>query len=203
MSTLIVQTACPSVSSSNVSTRDVTVWGDVCQAVEALGAENADWLERYLNTPGVRLVRMKEDYVRRTEAKYAPNGQTGFADGFPFLLASESSLEYTNARLAEPITHARFRPNIVVRGSEAFDEDRWEKIRFHGVKFLNSQEKGLGSVDMSVVKPCARCTIPNIHPDTAVPHAEREPSRSMQAFRSGGAIGLANEKWGKQVRLLS
>jgi uncharacterized protein YcbX len=180
------------VSSSNVCTREVTVWGDVCQGVEALGEKDCDWFERYLNAPGVRLVRMKEDCVRRTEEQYAPNGQTGFADGFPFLLASESSLEYTNARLAEPITHARFRPNIIVRGSEAFDEDRWEKVRFHGVKYMNSQDSGLGSVDMSIVKPCARCTIPNIHPETATPHAEREPSRSMMAFRSGGAIGLAN-----------
>jgi len=146
----------------------------------------------------VRFVRMKDDCVRKTDATYAPAGQTSFADGFPFLLASESSLNFTNEHIKEPITHARFRANIIVQGTSPFVEDTWEKIRFHGVKYLTGAT-GVSTVDMSVVKPCARCTMPNIDPDTAVPDANREPSRSMQAFRSGSAIGLKNEKWGKQV----
>jgi uncharacterized protein YcbX len=35
---------------------------------------------------------------------------TGFADGFPFLLANQSSLDDLNDRLPTPIPMARFRP---------------------------------------------------------------------------------------------
>lgn len=35
---------------------------------------------------------------------------TGFADGFPFLLANQTSLDDLNTRLAEPIPMNRFRP---------------------------------------------------------------------------------------------
>lgn len=174
---------------------DVTVWGDTCKATIV----EDKWFSTYLNTPGLRLVRMKDDFVRKTDSKYAPEGQTGFADGFPFLLAAEESLQLVNSKLAEPITQARFRPNIIVRGGRAFEEDQWEKIRIHGVKYGSNSP--LGTVEMSVVKPCARCTIPNVDPEKGVAHPQREPSRSMLGFRSGEAIGFSNAKWQKQVRL--
>lgn len=197
MKTLVIPTAYPK-NSAELDVLPVSVWGDECEGIEVLGKEGSLWFETYLGVSGVRFVRMKDDCVRKTDATYAPTGQTSFADGFPFLLASESSLEYTNAHITEPITHARFRANIIVQGTSPFAEDTWEKIRFHGVQYP-STHTGASTVDMSVVKPCARCTIPNIDPDTALPDANREPSRSMQAFRSGTAIGLKNEKWGKQV----
>ena len=180
----------------------VTVWGDECQAIEVIGTKGSEWFCRYLQVPGLRFVRMKDDCVRKTDAKYAPNGQSSFADGFPFLLASVSSLEFVNERIAQPITQARFRPNIIVEGAAPFAEDTWEKIRFHGVRpTAANTNASVSTLDMGVVKPCARCTIPNIDPETAVSHPEREPSRSMRSFRSGAAIGLSNDKWGKEVSL--
>ena len=201
MKTLVVPTTYPQ-NSAELAVLPVDVWGDQCEGIEVLGKEGSAWFETYLGVVGARFVRMKDDCVRKTDAKYAPAGQTSFADGFPFLLASESSLNFTNEHIKEPITHARFRANIILQGTSPFIEDTWEKVRFHGVKYL-AGNAGLSTVDMSVVKPCARCTMPNINPDTAVPDANREPSRSMQAFRSGNAIGLKNEKWGKQVSLRS
>lgn len=208
METLTVPTEYPA-DDTTLPQLTVTVWGDECQAIEVLGAKGSDWFCRFLQVSGARFVRMKDDFVRKTDATYAPNGQSSFADGFPFLLASTSSLQYANERLAEPVTQARFRPNIIVEGAAPFAEDTWEKIRFHDVFRSTSvittatsvgSPAGVTTMDMSVVKPCARCTIPNIDPETAVPHPQREPSRSMMGFRSGTAIGLANEKWGKQVR---
>jgi len=201
MKTLVVPVAYPT-NTSELEVLAVDVWGDECQGIEVLGKEGSTWFETFLNVPGVRFVRMKDDCVRKTDAKYAPAGQTSFADGFPFLLASEASLDHVNKNISEPITHARFRANIILQGTEPFVEDTWERVRFHDVKYLNTADAHKTTVDMSVVKPCARCTMPNIDPDTAVPHPTREPSRSMQAFRSGSAIGLKNEKWGKQVRVL-
>lgn len=190
----------PTVYPANADTLQqlaVTVWGDTCQAIEVIGPKGSEWFSKFLQIPGVHFVRMKDDWVRKTDAKYAPNGQSSFADGFPFLLASVSSLQYTNERLSQPITQARFRPNIIVEGAAPFAEDTWEKIRFHNVR--STTNPGVTTVDMGVVKPCARCTIPNIDPETAVPSPEREPSRSMISFRSGEAAGFTNEKWRREA----
>ena len=53
--------------------------------------------------------------------------QVGFADGFPYLLISQASLDKLNSRLSEPLPMNRFRPNIVVKGCQAFAEDQMEE----------------------------------------------------------------------------
>lgn len=188
METLVVPT---DPTSGNVC--NVTVWGDACEALEV----DSEWFSAYLKSPDMRLVRFKDDFVRKTDRKYAPEGgQTGFADGFPFLLASEESIAEVNAHAPVTVTNERFRPNIVVRGAQAFAEDRWEKVR---IACTGSSGVISSGMEFSVVKPCARCTIPDVDPQTGLASAQREPSRSMQAFRTGEAIGLGNPKWRKQV----
>lgn len=119
-----------------------------------------------------RLVRMADDFVRRVDARYArqPSDQTGFADGYPFLLISQASLDDLSARLA-PLPMNRFRPNIVVSGCDAFAEDDWREIRIGGIIF-------------NIVKPCARRAIPTIDQDTAI--AGPEPLRTLAAYRTFG-----------------
>lgn len=147
------------------------VWRDVCDAIDQ-GDEVAAWLQDFLAMPA-RLVRMADDSVRRVDARYArrPSDQTGFADGYPFLLISQASLDDLNARLASPISMNRFRPNIVVSGCDAFAEDDWREIRIGGIIF-------------NIVKPCARCAIPTIDQDTAI--AGPEPLRTLAAYRTFG-----------------
>jgi hypothetical protein len=66
---------------------------------------------------------------RKTGEKYRAEGAdnvAGYADGFPFLLISEASLKELNSMIGEteyPIIMRRFRPNIVVKGTNAFEED--------------------------------------------------------------------------------
>ena len=147
METLLVPTAYPTdAECRNIAVLQVNVWGDNCEAIEVLGAVGSEWFSRYLSkvSGGVRFVRMKDDCVRRTDSTYAPLGQNSFSDGFPFLLASESSIADVNVQLGNSaaaaadkdnklITLERFRPNIVVSGAAPFAEDTWERIRFHGV----------------------------------------------------------------------
>jgi uncharacterized protein YcbX len=81
----------------------------------------------------------------------------GFADANSMLLASEPSLARLNEELEEPVPMSRFRPNIVVDGDELtpYDEDYWIKLE-------------IGCLGAFVVKPCARCVIPDIDQETAV-----------------------------------
>ena len=78
----------------------------------------------------------------------------------------------------------RFRPNIVLGGVHAHDEDRFSDLH------LPAQATGQAGVHLQLVKPCARCPIPDVHPDTAeVGHAVGDALRSYRADRRlDGAI---------------
>jgi len=152
----------------------VTVWEERCAAVEE-GRDAAEWLSTFLEVP-CRLVRMPDDEVRRVDPRYAtPDDQVGFADGFSFLLTSRASLDDLNQRLPAPLPMNRFRPNIVVAGSEAFEEDRWKRIRIDGITF-------------AVVKPCARCAITTTDQDTG--ERSHEPLRTLATFRRVAGRGV-------------
>lgn len=161
----------------------------------------AGWFSDWLGTD-VRLVHLAEGYMRRINEQYAvhPDDHTGFADGYPILLASEESLEDLNARLDFPVPMNRFRPNIVVSGCEPFAEDTWSRIRIgearaepgDALSVPAPDHGGPGSkgrsVEMAVVKPCARCLVTTIDKETLV--KSKEPLKTLASYRrrAGGAM---------------
>jgi uncharacterized protein YcbX len=154
--------------------RRVKVWRDDVDAVDC-GEAAAAWMSEWLGRP-VSIVRMPDDVERAVNPKYArPGDIVGFADGYPVLLASTSSLDDVNARLAEPVSMNRFRPNLVVTGGAPWAEDGWTRIR-------------VGAVVLRVVKPCDRCTITTIDQQTAVRGVE--PLRTLATFRTRDNVVL-------------
>lgn len=157
-----------SVQRSGV-TVPVDIWKS--QGVQAVdqGEEVAQWFSDWLGSP-VRLVHIADGYIRKVSADHAvhPDDHTGFADGYPILIASEEGLADLNARLETPVPMNRFRPNVVVRGCEPFAEDTWRRIR-------------IGAVELAVVKPCARCVVTTIDKDTLV--QSKEPLKTLNTFR--------------------
>jgi uncharacterized protein YcbX len=144
----------------------VEVWRDVVEAVP-VSPDAAQWLSRYLGGL-VRLVWMPDDVVRPTDPRYAEGYRVSFADGFGFLLISEASLADLNRRLATPLPMNRFRPNLVLSGTEPFAEDGWRELR-------------VGGLALRVVKPCGRCVVTTTDQETG----ERgpEPLRTLATFR--------------------
>ncbi len=141
----------------------VTVWRDTVPAWD-MGAVAAQWFTDFLGQP-CRLVRFDPEHRRLSSMEWtggveAPNQ---FADGFPILVASEASLQELNGRLLAAghaaVGMERFRPNVVLAGVDAHDEDRVGLVRVDG-----GDE---GELHLQPVKPCARCPIPNIDPATA------------------------------------
>ena len=131
-------------------TRPVAVWKSEGLESEDCGDQASEWLTRALGMP-CRLVRIGPGFRRPvTKAAALPGDLVSFADAAPFLIAGTSSLDDLNARLvesgSEPVPMDRFRPNLVVGGSGAFEEDRWVRIRIGEVVF-----RSLG--------PCARCVV--------------------------------------------
>lgn len=145
----------------------VTIWDDVVNAV-AVSDEADAWLSAQLDKR-VRLVMMPESTERKADPKYASNGENvSFADGFPFLVISQASLDDLNSRLEEPISMVRFRPNFVIAGTVPFEEDQWKRIR-------------IGELDFEIVKPCARCVLTTVDPATG--QKGPEPLKTLAGYR--------------------
>jgi uncharacterized protein YcbX len=153
--------------SGSASPSPVTVWNDTCDAIDQ-GEEAAEWFSTHLGR-AARLVKLADANARSiTKEGARPTDRVSFADGFPFLLTSETSLEGLNRRRAAPRGMDRFRPNIVVRGCGEHAEDSWRRLR-------------IGEVDFRVARPCARCVV--ITTDQQTARREPEPLRTLAAYR--------------------
>jgi len=150
--------------------RSVRIWDDEVSAVAVQTDANAV-LSDYLNT-NVALVFVPDDALRAMKAPWArPDDRVGFADAFPVLLASRASLADLNARLdpsMPPAEMSRFRPNLVVEGGSAFDEDTFSAAR-------------IGSATLRLTKRCPRCQVINV--DQHSGHVGREPLRTLATYR--------------------
>ncbi|KAG6558290.1 hypothetical protein Mapa_000040 [Marchantia paleacea] len=152
---------------------EVAVWGWTGKGFDE-GDTPSQWFSKYLGKPGLRLVRFDNaNELRETDPKYAPGYKTAFSDGYPILLISEASLESLNSKLQVPILMNRFRPNVVVKGCEPFDEDLWRKFT-------------IGEHSFQGVNICPRCKIPTIDPETSA--VGREPLLALKKFRSGSVL---------------
>ncbi|HEV3106809.1 MAG TPA: MOSC N-terminal beta barrel domain-containing protein [Trinickia sp.] len=164
---------------------DVTVWHDTVTALDT-GDETARWFSEWLGAP-VRLVRFDPAAERIASRNWTGDitAQVRFADGYPVLVIGEASLADLNARLARKGVDAmpmnRFRPNVVLTGLAAYEEDYVETLRVSAAD---------GAVELRLVKPCPRCPIPTIDqargaPDPRWPH---EPTDTMSAYRADSRV---------------
>lgn len=141
----------------------VRVWSDELPAWD-MGALAAQWFSDFAGRP-LRLVRFDPQQRRLSDRRWtgAHEAQTAFADGFALLVTSTASLAELNRRLALQGLPAadmrRFRPNLVLDGIEAHDEDHIDRLEI---------DTPQGVVTLQLVKPCARCTIPGVDPDSGV-----------------------------------
>ncbi|KNC94104.1 YcbX family protein [Trabulsiella odontotermitis] len=94
-----------------------------------------------------------------------------FADGFPYLLATEASLRDLQQRCSASVRIEQFRPNLVVTGTAAWEEDTWKVIR-------------IGEVVFDIAKPCSRCIFTTVSPERGQKHPAGEPLRTLQSFRT-------------------
>jgi uncharacterized protein YcbX len=130
----------------------VNVWDDVID-VQLVDKMIDDWFSEAL---GIRcmLVRMIPDFFRQVDLKYANKGQgVLFADGFPYLICTETNLAFLNSYLDKKVSMLHFRPNIVIDNSELNEEKSWKSIEINNHIFDS-------------FKPCARCQVISIEPET-------------------------------------
>jgi uncharacterized protein YcbX len=147
---------------------NVIIWRDKLQVQKA--ANDTDlWISEVLEMD-CHLVYISNNVERQCNLEYAKQGdRTGFADAYPMLMVSEESLEDLNARLDNPVEMRRFRPNIVIKGCDAFAEDKMETFK-------------IAEIAMNGVKLCDRCPMPTVDPDKGERDGQ-EPIITLAKYR--------------------
>lgn len=154
----------PTPTGENMS---VTIWDDVVTAFEVNPISSA-WFSEALGQK-CRLVYFPEGNSRAVDSRYKVNDEhVSLADGYPFLIIGQESLNFLNSKLDEPIPMNRFRPNFVFTGGKPHEEDQWRDFTIGSNRFIG-------------VKPCARCAVPTINQDTA--EKGIEPTKTLATYR--------------------
>lgn len=145
--------------------------------------EASDFLSDFL---GKKVLLKRSVAPRPVNPKYrrmSASDSSQFADGFPFLLTSRSSLDMLNAEAAHDIPMLRFRPNIVVAGDEleSYVEDFWREVQ-------------IGKMRAFIVKACERCPIPDVVHTTGKRDPERIVKQTLERTRRGTQYGQEKPK---------
>ncbi|AIY39808.1 Flavodoxin reductases (ferredoxin-NADPH reductases) family 1 [Collimonas arenae] len=162
---------------AQATSMNVTVWDSSLSAHDC-GDAAAAWFSQVVGQPS-RLVRFDPEARRLASKKWTldVDAPTRFADGYPVLLISQGSLDDLNQKLqaqgraALPMN--RFRPNIVIDGVDAFEEDF--------AAFIQA-----GPVRLQPVKPCTRCPMPAI--DQATGKFGPDPMDIMLTYRGNPRV---------------
>uniref|UniRef100_A0A452SMV8 Mitochondrial amidoxime reducing component 2 n=1 Tax=Ursus americanus TaxID=9643 RepID=A0A452SMV8_URSAM len=137
------------------------------------GDQAAQWFTSFLKTEAFRLVQfekhMKGRPSREIFSTVVPNYQVAYPDCCPIMILSEASLADLNTRLEKKVKMDQFRPNIVVTGCDAFEEDTWDELL-------------IGNVEMKKVLSCPRCILTTVDPDTGVID-RKEPLETLKSYR--------------------
>ncbi|MCW9064709.1 MAG: MOSC domain-containing protein, partial [Ignavibacteriaceae bacterium] len=147
-------------------TDKVVIWDDTVTA-EFYDKQIDSWFSEIIGIK-CHLVKMPETTKRVVDESYAKNKIVSFADGYPFLIIGQSSLDDLNTRMETPLPMNRFRTNFVFAGGKAFVEDNWKKLI-------------IGTAVFEAVKPCARCVITTTNQETA--ERLHEPLLTLSKFR--------------------
>lgn len=168
----------------------VTIWGTPTLGADE-GNEAARWLHAFLGVP-CRLLRQHPQAERLASLTHVRSWRDkhpdkpiperhafAFADGFPFLVTNHASLQDLNHHLdtkgQRGVDMIRFRPNIVLDGLEAYDEDYLAGFR-------------TGACTFAFVKACARCPIPNVDPATGQTAPEPGLTLAEHRLRDQGVL---------------
>lgn len=144
------------------------------------GNEVAKWLSQvlYNGQEKVRLV-YKGDVLKGRPARnphkfnfyqYRKTDTALYTEYSSYMVACQSSLDDLNTRVSDPVTMGNFRPNIVIKGSNPYDEDDWAYIK-------------IGPVLLRRLRPCERCILITVNTDTGIRHPKQEPLSTLKEFR--------------------
>jgi len=146
--------------------KSVKIWGTYLDA-QICGDIYNTWFSQVLGKD-VELVYFGNKSQRVTDSDL--NQPIAFAEGYPLLISSKASLAALQKHCPEKVNHTQFRSNLIINDCDAFAEDTWERFK-------------IGNVIFETVKPCIRCTLTTINPETGEFNQQGEPFKTLKDFR--------------------
>ncbi len=128
----------------------------------------------------VRVAALKETFTRSVPLEEFADidgiDQSRFVDVAPILVTSVASLADLNSRLQNSVPMERFRPNIVVDGLDAFEEDQANTLEGQGLRLVRATH-------------CERCAVTCT--DHLTGERSKEPLATLKTYRQreGGYAG--------------
>lgn len=161
----------PFGNNSSTLTMNVQIWDDEVQAME-VSTFYSQWFSECLDM-NCKLVFFPEANARPVDVRHAKNNdQVSLADAYPYLIVGEATRNDLNEKLEHPVGMNRFRPNFIFAGGYAFEEDTWNNFTIGAVSFYGA-------------KPCARCVLTTVDPETGTKGIE--PLRTLSSYRKVNA----------------
>lgn len=122
----------------------------------------------------IRLLHLEDPLARHIAPAFSAPGETvSLADGFPLLVTTTASLaalnEYLAAAERPAVPIERFRPNLVVDGTEPWEEEGWHRVR-------------VGELTFRAVKLCGRCIVTTTDQESGE-RMGQEPLRTLAKHR--------------------
>lgn len=115
---------------------------------------------------------LAEDYATRllgAPARLVAADDATFPDGYPLLICNRASLAALDTLLPAPIPMDRFRPNLVIDGWPAWDEDGILELR-------------IGAARLRLVRACTRCVVTSLDQRSGRPGVDPLPALRRSRF---------------------
>lgn len=164
---------------------EIQVWKDKAEVVDC-GDEIANWFSRFLlkKDEGFRLVFYKSrdpksKIAKRVKKFKAAEGiDTGtLQDETSFMFMNMSSFDDLNSKIEKPVTPLQYRPNFVISGPKAWEEDNFKWIKVGNDAIFKR------------IEPCLRCVFTTIDPVTGIRDKNEQPLKTLRSFRLFDNIG--------------
>ncbi len=188
------------IAQNGYAVDDMEIWNDKPRSLVIASTEKDDtWMQELRSYIGITnhlaLFRVSKDEQPREVYRCAPRKEelgyqptVGFQDAYPLHILNLASVRDVGSQLqknAPPLSARNFRPNIVITGGGAYDEDSWKRIKIGGYEYYVSCRT-------------VRCLLPNVNPITGKRHGS-EPNRTLKAFRCIDAGDPKNACLGMQM----
>ncbi|CAH0400425.1 unnamed protein product [Chilo suppressalis] len=162
----------------NNTPRKATIWFSEVHVYDC-GSEVSQWFTKLLNkySHTYHLVHYASEKTRKSVDprnnyfRFSKDDLGAFPDDAAYNLINEASVDDLNIRISNSkVSALQFRPNFVLAGGTPYDEDSWSFIKVGGSIF-------------EIVRPCVRCTMTTLDPETGARNTNNEPLNTLKRYR--------------------
>ncbi|HYC57982.1 MAG TPA: MOSC N-terminal beta barrel domain-containing protein [Thermoanaerobaculia bacterium] len=157
----------------NTRERDVKLFRRPRRALP-VSLDADQWFTTFLDTPCTFVQTLHDETV-------------SFANQRPFHVVTEASWRDLNGRLPSAIPIGRFRPNFIIDGAAAYEEDRWTTLR-------------IGNVPFRALELTERCAVTTVDSARGIRDGI-EPLRALSEYRAAMTITGRRVRFGRYLAL--